>query len=172
LASLPGREADDFQRALLEQALQYAQALRCPRIHIIAGVLPQVADRQVRRAAFLANLAWAAPQAALASIEWLVEPINPRDVPGYLLNRQDDAHAIVAEVGAPILKVQTDPYHCQIVEGDMATKLRHYLPTGRVGHMQMAGVPQRHEPDQGELCHPYLFALIDDLGYNGHIGYE
>jgi hydroxypyruvate isomerase len=171
LAGLPGREAD-FRRGLLDQALPYAQALRCERVHVMAGVLPPGAERMAHRAAFVANLAWAAAQAASAGIELLIEPINTRDIPGYLLNRQDEAHAIVAEVGAPNLKVQMDLYHCQIVEGDVAMKLRQYLPTGRVGHLQVAGVPQRHEPDEGELYHPYLFALIDELGYNGHIGCE
>jgi hydroxypyruvate isomerase len=171
LAGLPGREAD-FRRALLDQALPYAQALRCPRIHLMAGVLAAGADRAAHRDAFVANLAWAAPLAASAGIELLIEPINPRDIPGYLLNRQDEAHAIVAEVGAPNLKVQMDLYHCQIIEGDVAMKLRQYLPTGRVGHLQIAGVPERQEPDRGELHHPYLFALIDELGYNGHIGCE
>jgi hydroxypyruvate isomerase len=171
LAGLPGREAD-FRRALLDQALPYAQALCCPRIHLMAGVLAAGADRAAHRDAFVANLAWAAPLAASAGIELLIEPINPRDIPGYLLNRQDEAHAIVAEVGAPNLKVQMDLYHCQIIEGDVAMKLRQYLPTGRVGHLQIAGVPERQEPDRGELHHPYLFALIDELGYNGHIGCE
>ena len=171
LAGLPGREAD-FRRSLLDQALPYAQALRCRRIHVMAGVLPPGADRERHRAAFVANLAWAAPLAASAGIQLLIEPINPRDIPGYLVNRQDEAHAIVAEVGAPNLKVQMDLYHCQIAEGDLAMKLRQYLPSGRVGHLQVAGVPERHEPDRGELHHPYLFALIDELGYNGHIGCE
>jgi hydroxypyruvate isomerase len=171
LAGLPGREAD-FRRALLEQALPYAEALRCPRIHVMAGVLPEGAERAAHRATFVANLAWAAPLAAEAGIQLLIEPINPRDIPGYLLNRQDEAHAIVAEVGAPNLKVQMDLYHCQIVEGDVAMKLRQYLPTGRVGHLQIAGVPERQEPDRGELNHPYLFTLIDELGYKGHIGCE
>jgi hydroxypyruvate isomerase len=141
LAGLPGRETD-FRRSLLEQALPYAQALRCPRLHVMAGVLPAGADRQMHRATLVANLSWAAPLAASIGVELLVEPINPRDVPGYLLNRQDEAHAIVAEVGAPNLKVQMDLYHCQIVEGDVAMRLHHYLPTGRVGHLQIAGVPQ------------------------------
>jgi hydroxypyruvate isomerase len=171
LAGLPGREAD-FQRGLLEWALPYALALRCPRVHVMAGVLPSGADRLAHRTTFVANLAWAAAQAATVGIELLIEPINTRDVPGYLLNRQDEAHAVVAEVGAPNLKVQMDLYHCQIVEGDVAMKLRHYLPGGRVGHLQIAGVPERREPDRGELHHPYLFALIDELGYNGHIGCE
>jgi len=171
LASLPGREAD-FRRALLEQALPYALALRCPRVHVMAGLLPPGAERPRHRATFVANLAWAAAHAESAGIELLIEPINTRDVPGYFLNRQDDAHTIVEEVGAPNLKVQMDLYHCQIVEGDVATKLRQYLPTGRVGHLQIAGVPQRHEPDQGELFHRYLFSLIDELGYQGHVGCE
>jgi hydroxypyruvate isomerase len=171
LAGLPGREAD-FRRTLLEQALPYADALRCPRIHVMAGVLPEGADRAAHRATFVANLAWAAPLAASAGVQLLIEPINPRDIPGYLLNRQDEAHAVVAEIGAPNLKVQMDLYHCQIVEGDVAMKLRRYLPSGRVGHLQIAGVPERHEPDIGELHHPYLFALIDGLGYDGHIGCE
>jgi hydroxypyruvate isomerase len=171
LAALPGREAD-FRRGLLELALPYAEALRCPRIHVMAGVLPVGADRAAHRASFVANLAWAAAQAATAGIELMIEPINPRDIPGYLLNRQDEAHALVMEVGAPNLKVQMDLYHCQIVEGDVAMKLRQYLPTGRVGHLQIAGVPERHEPDRGELYHPYLLTLIDELGYNGHIGCE
>jgi hydroxypyruvate isomerase len=79
---------------------------------------------------------------------------------------------VVQAVGAPNLKVQMDLYHCQIVEGDVAMKIRQYLPTGRVGHLQVAGVPERHEPDLGELHHPYLFALLDELGWAGHVGCE
>jgi hydroxypyruvate isomerase len=78
----------------------------------------------------------------------------------------------VLEVGAPNLKVQMDLYHCQIVEGDLAKKIEMYLPTGRVSHLQIAGVPERQEPDIGEINHPYLFALIDRLGYDGWVGCE
>jgi hydroxypyruvate isomerase len=102
----------------------------------------------------------------------LIEPINTRDIPGFFLNRQQDAHAVVAEVGAANLKVQMDLYHCQIVEGDLAMKLRQYLPTGHVGHLQIAGVPDRNEPDVGEIDHDYLFGVIDGLGYDGWIGCE
>jgi hydroxypyruvate isomerase len=171
LACLPGRE-DEFRRSFIEQALPYAQALGCPRIHAMAGLAPAGADRAALRATYVANLAWAATQAASAGVQVLIEPINTRDIPGFFLNRQDEAHAIVAEVGAPNLKVQMDLYHCQIVEGDLAMKIRQYLPTGRVGHIQVAGVPERHEPDLGEINHPYLFALLDELGYDGHIGCE
>jgi hydroxypyruvate isomerase len=171
IACLPGRE-DEFRRGFVERAMAYALALRCPRVHVMAGVVPADADRAALRATFVANLAWAAREAQGAGIDVLIEPINPRDVPGYFLNRQDHAHEIVAEVGAVNLKVQMDLYHCQIVEGDVSMKLRRYLPTGRVGHLQTAGVPERHEPDVGELHHPYLFALLDELGYAGHVGCE
>jgi 2-dehydrotetronate isomerase len=171
LACLPGRE-DGFRRSFVEQALPYAQALRCPQVHVLAGVMPDGADRAMLRETFIANLEWAARQAASAGVGVLIEPINPRDIPRYFLNRQHDAHAIVQEIGAQNLKVQMDLYHCQIVEGDLATKLREYVPTGRIGHIQIAGVPQRHEPDIGEVHYPYLFALLDELGYAGHVGCE
>ena len=117
----------------------------------MAGLAPADGDRATLRGTYVANLAWAAGEAGAAGVDILIEPINTRDIPRFFLNRQDDAHAIVAEVGAPNLKVQMDLYHCQIVEGDVAMKLRKYLPTGRVGHLQVAGVPERHEPDIGEL---------------------
>src|SRR5690606_10543938 len=82
------------------------------------------------------------------------------------------AHGLVQTVAAPNLKVQMDLYHCQISEGDVASKLRQYLPTGRVGHIQIAGVPDRHEPDQGELNYAYLFEVIDSLNYQGWVGCE
>jgi hydroxypyruvate isomerase len=171
MACLPHRRGA-FRRSILEQALPYALALHCPRVHVMAGLAPGDVERAALRAEYIANLAWAAREAASVGIDLLIEPINRRDIPGYFLNRQDDAHAIVAEVGAPNLLVQMDLYHCQIVEGDVAMKLRQYLPTGRVGHLQIAGVPDRHEPDLGELHHPYLFGLIDELGWAGHIGCE
>ena len=175
IACLAGRE-DEFRRGFVEQALPYAQALDCPRIHVMAGLVPAGADRAALRATYLANLAWAAGQAAAAGREVLIEPINTRDIPGFFLNRQDEAHAIVAEVGAPNLKVQMDLYHCQIVEGDVAMKIRQYLPTGRVGHFQIASVPERQEPDNGEMNYPYLFRVIDEVaascGWDGWVGCE
>jgi hydroxypyruvate isomerase len=163
---------DEFRRGFLDKALPYALALRCPRLHVMAGLMPAGVDRAALAAVYADNLAWAAQQAASAGLDLLIEPINTRDIPGYLLNRQDEAHRIIEAIGAPNLKVQMDLYHCQIVEGDVATKLRHYLPTGRVGHLQIAGVPERHEPDLGELNYPYLFTLLDELGWPGHIGCE
>jgi len=171
LACLPGRE-EAFRRAFVEQALPYAAALRCPRVHVMAGLIPPGSDAASLRETYVDNLAWAARQAASAGVDVLIEPINTRDIPRYFLNRQDHAHEIVAEVGASNLKVQMDLYHCQIVEGDVAMKLRRYLPTGRVAHLQIAGVPDRHEPDLGELNGPYLFAVLDELGWAGHVGCE
>ena len=174
LASLPGRQAEF--RAGLRRALDYAQTLNCPRIHVMAGLVPAGADRAELQRTYEDNLAWAAQQAQAAGRTLLIEPINPRDIPGFFLNRQDEAHRIVQAIGSPHLKVQMDLYHCQIVEGDVAMKLRQYLPTGRVGHIQIAGVPQRHEPDLGELHHPYLFEVIDELsaacGWDGWVGCE
>jgi 2-dehydrotetronate isomerase len=170
IACLPGRESEF--RSGVERALEYAAALRCPRLHLMAGLVPSGSSRESLRATYLANLAWAAGKADAAAVDLLIEPINTRDIPGYFLNRQDEAHAIVAELDVPRLKVQMDLYHCQIVEGDVAMKLRRYLPGGRVGHLQIAGVPERHEPDRGELDYGYLFEVIDELRYSGWIGCE
>jgi len=170
LACIPGREAE-FRQGVT-QALRYADALACQRIHVMAGVLPEVGTLQQIYQTYVSNLRWAAQAAARHGVQVLIEPINPRDMPGYYLNRQDVAHQVLADVGETNLKVQMDLYHCQIVEGDLATKLRHYLPTGRVGHIQIAGVPQRHEPDLGEVNYGYLLALIDTLGYTGWVGCE
>ena len=170
IASLAGRE-EEF-RSGFARALDYAAALGCPRVHVMAGLAPNAESRAAMGATYVANLAWAAERAAAANVDVLIEPINTRDIPGYFLNRQDEAHAIVAAVGAANLKVQMDLYHCQIVEGDVATKLHAYLPTGRVGHLQIAGVPERHEPDLGEVNYPYLFDVVDALGWDGWIGCE
>jgi 2-dehydrotetronate isomerase len=167
-ACLPGREAE-FREGV-GRAIEYARALGCPRIHLMAGLAPDGADRALLRKTYLANLTWAVAQAK--DIDFLMEPINTRDIPRFFLNRQDHAHEIVLEVGAPNLKVQMDLYHCQIVEGDLAKKIEMYLPTGRVSHLQIAGVPERQEPDIGEINHRYLFALIDRLGYDGWVGCE
>ena len=174
IACLPGREAEF--RDGFERALAYADALGCPRIHVMAGLAPQGVERARLQAVYEGNLAWAAERAAVAGRNVLIEPINPRDMPGYLLNRQDEAHRIVQAIGATNLQVQFDLYHCQIVEGDVAMKLRQLLPTGRVGHLQIASVPMRHEPDLGELNYPYLFDVIDEVsaacGWQGWVGCE
>jgi hydroxypyruvate isomerase len=174
MACLPGRE-QEFRDSIV-QALRYAEVLGCPRIHVMAGLVPEGMERAEVRATYVANLQHAARVAAQQGVNLLVEPINTRDIPRFFLNRQDHAHELLAEIGALNVQVQMDLYHCQIVEGDVAMKIRQYLPTGNVGHFQIAGVPQRHEPDVGELNYPYLFSVIDEVsaacGWDGWVGCE
>jgi len=174
LACLTRRETE-FQTGFL-QALAYADALNCPRIHVMAGLKPLGADLAVIEQTYIQNIAWAATQAQQSGCDVLIEPINTRDMPHYFLNYQSQAHNIVALIGASNVKVQMDLYHCQIMEGDLATKIRKYLPTGRVGHLQIAGVPERHEPDVGELNYTYLLKVLDEVaatcGWTGWVGCE
>ncbi|NRD81915.1 hydroxypyruvate isomerase family protein [Burkholderia pseudomallei] len=168
IASLPGRE-DEFRRAI-DTALDYARVIGNDTLHVMASLIAPTQDRARHRDVYLRNLAHAAEAARAQNVTIVIEPINPRDMPGFFLNRQDDAQAICREVGAPNLLVQFDCYHCQIVEGDLAMKLKRDI--AGIGHIQIAGVPQRHEPDVGEIHYPYLFELIDALGYDGWIGCE
>lgn len=169
---------EEFRCSFLDQALPYAKALHCLSIHVMAGVIPggtAPEDLGKLDATFRSNLAWAAARCAPFGIHILIEPINTRDIPRYFLNNQDHAHSIVESLGIANLHVQMDLYHVQIVEGDLATKLRTYLSGGRksrVRHLQIAGVPSRQEPDHGEVNFPFLFDLIDELGYDGYIGCE
>ena len=170
LACLPGREADF--RASLQQALDWALALACPRVHVLSGIVPEGITRAELKPLWLSNLRWAAARAAERGLRLCVEPINTRDMPGYFLNRQDQALDLIAAVGAPNLGLQMDWYHCQIVEGDVSSKLRRAMALGLLEHVQIAGVPDRHEPDEGELRVEYLLGLLDELGYAGFVGCE
>ncbi len=173
-ACVPGREAE-FRAGVLA-ALQYAAVLSCTRVHVLAGLVPLAGSRAAAQDCYINNLRWACALAAEQGVNIMVEPINTRNVPGYFLNRQDHAHEILDAVDAPNLQVQMDLFHCQIVEGDVATKIRQYLPTGRVGHFQIASAPERHEPGSGELNYDYLFKLIDEVatqcGWQGWVGCE
>jgi hydroxypyruvate isomerase len=168
MAALPGRE-EEF-RAGVARALEYAQALGTPRLHAMAGLLPEGAERGRYRDTYIANLRFAARELAKHGRMLLIEPINTRDIPGYFLNSQADAHAIRAAVGEPNVKVQMDFYHAQIVEGDLAMTFKKYADG--VGHIQIAGVPSRNEPDDGEINYRFLFRLLDELGYEGWVGCE
>ncbi len=171
LASLPGRE-HEFA-ASIAIGLRYAKELACRRLHVMAGVVPVDADateRERRRRLYVRHLKLACDEAAAQGVTITIEPLNPRDMPGYLLRTQAEAHAIREEVGAPNLKVQFDLYHAQIVEGDLTEKLRRYLP--HVGHIQIAGVPGRHEPNVGEINYEWIFRLLDELRYDGYVGCE
>lgn len=168
VASLPGRE-EEF-RAGVARAIEYARALGTPSINALAGLLPSGADRKRHREVFVANLRHAAKALAGEGLTLLIEPINSRDIPGYFLNTQAEAHAIREEVDQPNLKVQMDFYHAQIVEGDLSVTLRKHI--AHVGHVQIASVPDRHEPDEGEIDYRHIFRLLDELGYPGWVGCE
>jgi hydroxypyruvate isomerase len=170
IAILPDR-VDEFRDGVA-RGIDYAKALDCRQLNCLVGIAPDGADMVELNEVLVNNLRFAADALAKERIRLLIEPINTLDIPGFFLNRQDHAHDLIAEIGAANVKVQMDLYHCQIVEGDVAMKIRQYLPTGNVGHIQIAGVPDRHEPDEGEVTYEYLYALIDALGWRGHIGCE
>lgn len=168
LAALPGRE-QEF-RAALQRALEYAGELDCPRIHVMAGVVPEGADREACTRTFVENLKWAAEKAAPLGVTLTVEPINTRDIPGYFLNTQEQAREILERVGADNVRLQFDFYHCQMMQGDLTRRFTEALPL--VAHVQIANVPGRHEPDFGEIDYRWIFAKLDELGYTGWVGCE
>jgi hydroxypyruvate isomerase len=169
LSALPGREAE-FRDAM-DQALAYADAVECQKIHVMAGVQPDGVERDACLALFERNLEGALSAAASSRVEMLlIEPINTRDIPGYVLNRPEEAAAIIERLGSDRLRLQYDFYHTQIMRGDVAKGLEKFWPL--IGHVQFAGVPERQEPDIGELNCDYLFACLDRLGYEGWVGAE
>lgn len=171
--ALPGRE-EEFRSGFM-RALEYAEALACPRIHAMAGLAAAGVDRAAMRATYVANLAWAAEQARTRGVDVLIEPIAERNIPRYFLNLQAEAHAIVDEIEATNLKILMDLFHCQVAEGDLVMKMRKYVADPkqtRVGHFQIAGVPERHEPDTGEVNYEYVFDVMDQLNFDGWVGCE
>jgi hydroxypyruvate isomerase len=169
IAATPGRE-DEFKESFW-LALEYADALGCRSVHVMSGV-GDPGDRDRRLDTYRASLAWAAGQAEDLGVDVLIEPLNSRDVPNYLIGRQDEAHALVQELGLGNVGVQLDLYHLQISEGDVIVTLRRDVPTGRVRHVQVAGVPERHEPDTGELDAARVLGVLEGLGYGGWVGCE
>lgn len=167
-ACLPGREG--VFRDGVEQALDYATSLECKLIHLMAGAPPADLPYDTALALYAVNLAWAAERAQQAGVMLTVEPLNPRDAPGYLLHTQEQGAAVVAAIGRDRTGLQFDIYHCQTAQGDVATRLEKLLPY--IEHMQLADVPGRHEPGTGEIGWEYLFRRIDELGYSGWIGCE
>ncbi len=168
-AGVPGRE-DDFRRSM-DIALDYAQALNCPRIHVMAGNVPKGASATAHRATFIANLQAASPLARQAGVQLMVEALNPTDFAGYLVGSLEMALGIIAAVGSDNVFLQYDLYHCQMMRGQLAATMHEKLDLIR--HMQIAGVPGRNEPDDTqEINYPALFSLMDELGYQGWVGCE
>jgi hydroxypyruvate isomerase len=168
MACVPGRVAAFRDGAA--QALDYAVALDCKLVHVMAGVPPQDVAYDTAAALYAANLAWAAEQALAARVRLVIEPLNPRDAPGYLLRTQEQGAAIVAAIGRDRLGLQFDIYHCQTAQGDVTRRLEALMPA--IDHMQLADVPGRHEPGTGEIGWEHVFRRIDELGYAGWIGCE
>lgn len=161
---VPGRE-DDFAHAV-DLALRYAEALGCRKLHAMAGLTTHGAIRET----YVANLRLAAEWAADEAVSILIEPINTFDMPGYLLSRTADAASVLAEVGAENLKLQLDLYHRHRMEGDAVGAVAAFGPLA--GHYQIAGPPDRGEPDQGDLDYAEMFKLIDASGFDGFVGCE
>ncbi len=168
LAALPGREGEF--RDSVGTALDYAKALGCPRLHAMAGIVTDEARRGEMEETYIENLKTAAGACASLSVKLLIEPINPDDMPGYFLNTSAQALAIIEAVGSDNLYLEYDLYHMQIMGDDLAATIAANLP--KIAHIQIAGVPGRHEPDGGDIDTAGLFDLIDKAGYDGWIGCE
>ncbi|KAM6963147.1 putative hydroxypyruvate isomerase [Aplochiton taeniatus] len=174
LAAVPGREAE-FQQGL-DLALQYARALDCQRIHLMAGRVPTGTDRATvameMEDTFVRNLKYAADVLSKEGITGLIEPINTRVTdPRYFLDTPHQAAAILQKVGRPNIKLQMDIFHWQIMDSNLTLNIQKYFPL--IGHVQIAQVPSRNEPDcPGELNFPLLFRSLEELGYQGFIGCE
>jgi hydroxypyruvate isomerase len=160
---------DEF-RAGVQQALAYARVLGTPRMNCLAGIWPAGVSREAVQATLVANLRHAATALQAAGIALLVEPINTFDIPGFFVHRTDQALALLDEVGHPNVKLQYDMYHAQRMEGELAGTLARHL--GRIGHIQLADNPGRHEPGTGEINFRFLLRELDRLGYTGHVGCE
>jgi len=166
-AAVPSRERD--WDAAFKRALDYAVATGGRSVHCMTGcVAPE--QRPAAETVLVRNLARASEEAARAGVMLLIEPLNPRDRPGYFLNRVEHAADVVAKVDSTNLRIQFDFYHAQIVGGDLLRRFEAFLPL--IGHVQIAGVPARCEPDEGEVNYPEIFATLDRLGYAGFIGCE
>jgi hydroxypyruvate isomerase len=165
-AALPER-FDDLKQSL-ETALPYAKTTGVKRLHLMAGIASRGEPKAVEH--FYKSVAWAAEFFAPHGLDVVIEPINARNVPGYFLNDFGFARDLINELKIPNLKLQFDIYHCQIVHGDVTMRLREMMPI--IGHVQIASIPSRNEPDGEELNYPFLFAELDRLGYKGFVGCE
>jgi hydroxypyruvate isomerase len=165
LGAMPGREAD-FQAAL-DQALHYVTALGATRIHCMAGKVPVTATAH---RTFVDNLRIGADKARDKGVILVIEPINTRSAPGYFLTKSQQAIDIIAEVKRPNVKLLFDVFHLQIMEGDIITRLENLLPS--IGHIQIAAIPSRAEPDEGEINYRAVFDALERIGYDQIVGCE
>lgn len=165
VGALPGRQAD-FEKSL-HQAADYARQSGTSSVHVMAGVVEPAAKPEATEI-FARNLAFAAD--AAPDLTLLLEPINQRDKPGYFYSTIAEAAALIDRVGAPNIRIMFDVYHVGVSEGDILKRLERHLPM--IGHVQIAAVPSRAEPDEGEIAYSAVFAALDRLGYAGWVGCE
>ena len=168
IAIFPDR-VDEF-KAGVTKAITYAKALKCEQLNCLVGVLPQGGDAKKAHDTLVSNLKFAAGALKNEGIKLLIEPINTRDIPGFFLNRTQQALDLIAEVGSDNLYDQYDIYHMQIMEGDLARTIEANLP--KIAHIQLADNPGRNEPGTGEINYPFLYQFLDKIGYKGWIGAE
>ncbi len=157
-------------RSGVARAIDYATALDCPRLNCLAGIPPAGTSAEVAQQTLVENLKHAAGKLGDAGIELLLEPVNPRDVPGFFVTRPAQGFAIMEAVGSDNLKLQYDIYHAQVMEGDLARTIEANF--ARIGHYQVADNPGRNEPGTGEINWAYIFRRLNELGYDGWIGCE
>lgn len=152
------------------RALAYATALGVKQVNCLAGIQPQGVPAADARQTLVDNLKFAAPKLQVAGIKLLIEPINTFDIPGFFLNRTQQALDIIAATGSDNIFVQYDIYHMQRMEGELAKTIEQNL--AMIAHLQLADNPGRNEPGTGEINYPFLFAFLDRIGYKGWIGCE
>lgn len=167
IAALPERRSEF--RDGVAKAIEYARALNCPRLNCLAGIVEPGRQAEAHEA-LVDNLRFVTAALEEACLELLIEPVNTRDTPGFLVCHSQQAIAIIDAVGAPNFRLQFDLYHAQIMEGDLARSLETLLP--RIGHIQIADNPGRHEPGTGEINYAFLFKHLDTQGYDGWVGCE
>lgn len=168
LSAIPGREAD--ARRDIDQALAYALALNCPNVHIMAAVVPPGADREAYKQTFVQNVRYATEKFKPHGINIMLEALSPEVKPNYLLKSQFDTLDVVEAIDRDNVFVQLDYFHAQNVDGNLA-RLTDKL-NGKFAHVQIASVPDRHEPDEGEINYQYIFDKLDQIGYDGYVGCE
>jgi hydroxypyruvate isomerase len=168
LACVPGRQGK-FREGL-KRALEYASALDCGLVHVMAGIEPAGASHETAAAVYATNLFWAAEAAAGSGVKLVLEPINQRDVPGFFLRTQEQAASVIEAMGRDRVGLQFDIYHCQVAQGDVTRRMENLMPV--IAHMQLADVPGRNEPGTGEIGWDYVFRRIDEINYGGWIGCE
>ncbi len=168
LGALPGREKDLDHS--FDRALAYAKVLGCKRLHVMAGIAPKNLDKAAYLSVFGANLRRLVRKARQNGLTLMLEPINTTDMPGYVLSRTEQALALIEAVDDDHVRLQLDLYHRQMMEGDLIRTIRRVAPV--LGHVQIAGVPDRHEPDTGEIAYGAVFEALAEAGYDGWIGCE